>query len=421
MTAAPLEWKQLVTEVLQEAQIIPLWGNPPPFPWENFSEALGKTWNLPGLQIKCAKISWSKKEEALQGLGVNPLVVPLESSQLEGRAYWAISKEDMLLITQSVLQTSSLKETVEESLARGFYQFLLLQALHTFHETEGIPGLHVKIAEEHPLPSGTYLTCDIALNWSKGSLNGKLLLSRDFLSAFRNFFRVESSDFLATPAASRLSVALRVVIGHSTLPLSQWKQASAGDFLRLDSCSLSPVQKGGPKSGRARLALFETPLFDASIKNGKLSLLDYAFYQEESNAMNNEYIDEGEEQFPPEEEETGEMEGEFEEAPLEEAHEESELEEETPEAREPPPAPTGNEDMQHVVATSEIPITLIVEMGRLRMNLDKLLQLQPGNVLELAAYGDAGVHLCAGGKCVATGELVALGETVGVKIIKIGP
>lgn len=417
MTAAPLEWKQLVTEVLQEAQIIPLWGNPPPFPWENFSEALGETWNLSGLQIKCGKITWNKKEEALHGLGVKPHVVPLESSQLQGQVYWAISKEDMLLLTQSVLQPSSLKEPIEESLARGYYQFLLLQALRSFHAIEGYPGLHVKIAEDHPLPTGTYLTCDIALKWDKGSLNGKLLLSREFLSDFRNFFRVESSDFLTTPAASHLSVALRIVIGHSTLPLSQWKQANAGDFLRLDSCSLSPVQK----NGKARLALNETPLFDASIKNGKISLLDYSFYQEESNAMNNEYIDEGEEQFPPEEE--GEMEEEFEETPLEEeAQEEAELAEEAPAAEEPPPAsPVGSEDLQHVVATSEIPITLIVEMGRLRMNLDKLLQLQPGNVLELAAYGDAGVHLCAGGKCVATGELVALGETVGVKIIKIGP
>jgi len=76
--------------------------------------------------------------------------------------------------------------------------------------------------------------------------------------------------------------------------------------------------------------------------------------------------------------------------------------------------------MEQVIASSEIPLTIIVEIGRVRMNLNKLLELVPGNVLDLAVHTDSGVRLFTGGKCIATGELVALGETVGVKITKIG-
>lgn len=424
MSAALLEWKQLLADVLQEAKIIPLWGSPPPFPWEEFAEALSKEWNLPGLQIKSLKTSWNKKQEALRGLGTQPLVIPLEVAPLEGYDYLAISKEDMLLLTQAALQPSPSKETLDVSLARGFYQFLLLKALRIFSESGSYPDLHIKMAEDHPLPSEPFLTCDIALSWETGRIYAKLLLSRSFLAGLRDFYRVESTAFLQSPAAAHLSVPLSLVVGYSSLPLTQWKQANVGDFLRLDTCTLSPVHK----SGKAQLFLYETPLFAVAIKKGKVSLLDYAFYQEESNSMKDEYLDESgeaggeEEEFPAEEEMEGDVEeGEYEEEipPSDEESDELASSEETPEEYEAPPA--SSEDMQQVIASAEIPITLVVEVARLSMTLNKLLEMQPGNVLELAVHTDNGVRLCTGGKCVATGELIALGETVGVKITKIGP
>src|SRR5579883_235307 len=153
MTAAPMEWTQLVAEVLQEAKIIPLWGTPPEFPWARFSEELGKKWNLPGLQVKCVKIFWSGKEEALQGLGLNPIVTPISVSPLEGRVYLAVSDEDMQLLTQTTLQPSSVKEPISPTLAKGYYQFLLLQALKTIKENQTYPNLTFRIAESAELTS----------------------------------------------------------------------------------------------------------------------------------------------------------------------------------------------------------------------------------------------------------------------------
>ncbi len=424
MSAAPLAWKRQLAEVLQEAKIIPLWGSPPPFPWEEFAEALANEWNLPGLQIKSLKTSWNKKQEVLRGLGTQPLVIPMEAAPLEGCAYLAISREDMLLLTQAALEPPPYKETLDVSLARGFYQYLLLKALRVFSESGSYPDLHIKLAEEHPLPSDPFLTWDISLSWESGRIYAKLLLSRALLAGLRDFYRVESTAFLHSPSAAHLSVPLSLAVGYSSLPLTQWKQVNVGDFLRLDICTLSPVNK----SGRAKLFLGTAPLFSVAIRKGKVSLLDYAFYQEEPNAMNDEYLnetgegrDEDEEYTSEEEMEEEVEEGEFEEetpSPTEEPEEELALSDEAPEEYEA--TPSGSQDMQHVIASTEIPITLIVEVARLSMNLDKLLEMQPGNVLDLAVHTDDGVRLCAGGKCVAIGELVALGETVGVKITKIG-
>ena len=74
---------------------------------------------------------------------------------------------------------------------------------------------------------------------------------------------------------------------------------------------------------------------------------------------------------------------------------------------------------EEIIATHEIPLTLIVEVARLRINLDKLLHLAPGNVLELSIKPEQGVDLTIGGKKVAKAELIKLGEMLGVKILQI--
>jgi flagellar motor switch/type III secretory pathway protein FliN len=53
------------------------------------------------------------------------------------------------------------------------------------------------------------------------------------------------------------------------------------------------------------------------------------------------------------------------------------------------------------------------------MNVDKLLQLSPGNVLELGVKPEQGVYITIGGKRLAHAELIKVGETLGVKILKL--
>jgi flagellar motor switch protein FliN len=81
------------------------------------------------------------------------------------------------------------------------------------------------------------------------------------------------------------------------------------------------------------------------------------------------------------------------------------------------PHSNGEGSAETLVAAHTVPLTLVVEIGRLQMPLDKLLQLQPGNVLELPIHPEEGVYLVLNGKKVAKGELIKLGELLGVKIL----
>jgi flagellar motor switch protein FliN/FliY len=70
--------------------------------------------------------------------------------------------------------------------------------------------------------------------------------------------------------------------------------------------------------------------------------------------------------------------------------------------------------------SKEIPIHLCVEIARIKMSLDKVLALKPGNLIELLVSPQQGVTITANGKAVARGELLLLGEALGVKITELG-
>ena len=61
-----------------------------------------------------------------------------------------------------------------------------------------------------------------------------------------------------------------------------------------------------------------------------------------------------------------------------------------------------------------------VELAKIRMTLNELMHLSPGNMLELPIHPDQGVSLTINGKKVASGELVHLGEMLGVRVLTIG-
>ena len=80
----------------------------------------------------------------------------------------------------------------------------------------------------------------------------------------------------------------------------------------------------------------------------------------------------------------------------------------------------GQTHSEEMISPKKVPIHLSVEVAHLKMNLDKLLKLKPGNTLELNVKPEQGVSLVANGKCMAKGNLVQIGDVIGVKITKIG-
>lgn len=71
-----------------------------------------------------------------------------------------------------------------------------------------------------------------------------------------------------------------------------------------------------------------------------------------------------------------------------------------------------------VVATLELPVQ--VELGRVEVTVQELLELSPGSVLELDKAVGEPVEVYVAGKLIAKGEVVVvLGERLGVRITEL--
>jgi flagellar motor switch protein FliN/FliY len=70
-------------------------------------------------------------------------------------------------------------------------------------------------------------------------------------------------------------------------------------------------------------------------------------------------------------------------------------------------------------APADIPVTLVVELGRVNLSLGRLADLKPGDVIELGRHSREPVELTSGGKLVARAELVQIDTELGVRVTNV--
>ena len=282
----------------------------------------------------------------------------------------------------------------------------MLEVLHCFDKVSAYPELHPRL-EEGDIDAENFCVMPISLKFDTTTIWGKLAISSELQQAIQHHYASKWQSLATHPLASTLEVNLKLQIASASLFLEQWQKAKVGDCILLDRCSFDPVSH----KGSVTIYLEETPLFRAKLKKNTLKIQDYAFYHEEENPMSDEELPPEEEDFT-EEESFSESEDELPEELQEAIYEE----EERIHSAESPTNPT----TEKLISSQQIPLTLVVEVDRIRMSLDKLLQLSPGNVLDLNVRPEQGVYVSIGGKKVARGEIIKLGDTLGLKILELG-
>jgi flagellar motor switch protein FliN/FliY len=65
---------------------------------------------------------------------------------------------------------------------------------------------------------------------------------------------------------------------------------------------------------------------------------------------------------------------------------------------------------------SDIPVNVYVELARKTMTLREILALQEGSVINMTRSAGENIDLLIGGAPLASGEIVIIEETVGVRI-----
>jgi len=72
-------------------------------------------------------------------------------------------------------------------------------------------------------------------------------------------------------------------------------------------------------------------------------------------------------------------------------------------------------------AILHVPLEISVELGRVEMPLHQVARLARGTIVELGREANAEVNLLANGVVFARGEVVAVGDRLGVRIVEILP
>jgi len=376
-----------LTDAALEMTEIPLFGSPPPFPYEELARELSKTLEVENIKLSAKKTEWLESENLLEGMGKSPLIQPLTLSPLPGTLFLVMPERIIEKVLNHLLAQKTLSDPTVKA---GFLSYSLLQILESFNTLNPYGNLSCMLAEESPLPEEGALAIDVEVTLGSEKLSCKILIPRDVRASFKSHFTMENPPLLTDPSFSSLPMPMHLEVGSTILTSEQWIQVAIGDFILLDRCTFSPKEG----RGTAILALGDTPLFDVRIKEGECKILEHALTQEAP------VMTQDNDEIPPPP------------PPEERVPEEGGAEE--------PLWSSQGEEKEKITPSGKIPLQITVEVGRLQMPLEKVSELSPGNVLELGIGPSPDVYLTVGGKRIAKGELVNLGEAIGVKILNLG-
>lgn len=398
MEKTPDQWIKKLEALTLESREIPMWGSPPDFPWEGFSTSLESALGMENLTMSPKSADWKEESTFLEGMGSNPIVIGIDCLPLTGHVHFIMPLEEISKLSSWVLSPGDPKQGFSDpDLQKGFCQFLALQALASMDELQVYPNLSPKIIEA-ALPETTSYVIDLSMKYKRKTLLGRLILSPTFKKSFKTHY--QTAPVASHKLYADIDAHLHLEAGYTELSQDEWTNTNVGDFVILDRCGYHP----DTKKGIMQLSYLNTPLFQVKLKDEHLKILDYALCVEEKNMADEEI--EGL-PGPAEEEEMGLSEEVKEEVLTEEVEEETL---EAPEVAEP----------EEMVSPKNIPLTLTVEVTRLKMSLEKLMELKPGNVIDLPVSPEQGVDLTVNGKRVGRGQLLQVGDVLGVKLTELG-
>lgn len=85
---------------------------------------------------------------------------------------------------------------------------------------------------------------------------------------------------------------------------------------------------------------------------------------------------------------------------------------------EPDTAATGNIDV-NLESLLDVPVTISMEIGRTRINIRNLLQLNQGSVVELDRLAGEPMDVLVNGTLIAQGEVVVVNEKFGIRLTDV--
>jgi len=367
----PLAWARKVDAALRQLDKIPLNGNAPRFDILQISSLIASHFDAPSLSVELGDCSWCGAGEVKEGLGSNVVSLGISVTPLAGEVIWLMGRDDVAHLTSWLMNGKTRARPISsEVLQEGFYRYLALEALDALQSLDSLKSFSLKICDDEESLDKNAYCIDVKLSYERSSCWGCLVLSPRFLTSWQRHFVSLRELFCLSSMSKSLEVPLSICMGKISLSSTEWKQLKAGDFVLLDRGGYDPRHR----EGIAALMLGSTILFHVAVKENKLKMLDYVQVYEEMMKK--------------------------------------------PGAPENIEAESSLPEEERAVSVKELPLHITVELARLRMTVDQLMKLSPGNFLELPIHPEQEVALTVNGQKIGRAELVYLGEVLGIRILE---
>lgn len=450
----PYDWlKKVPAEVLSNDEI-PLFGGSPPFPWDQFTQLLKSKFHIEQLQIIASDITQGDGNQLLKGVGSPHKVMLVSVAPIDQELFFIMTEQDIAKLVSAFVTQQEAPLQLEHDFIDPFFNFIAMEAVNSIGSVDFDHSLSFSLnSAPSEIPTTISHYCDISIQLNHASVMTRLIIPANFRHAWKEHYAPRKLEVsLSTPLAKKIQMIVHIEAGKIQLPLTEWRKVRPGDFITLDSCSL---ERSGNR-GRVLLTMNGNLLFRGKVKDGNIKILENPLYHEDLTPMPNKKFDNDDDEdvdfsaegtdFDDDEsnfsdlddnEENDENEGVVTESELSQMEE---LEtEESSEAEQTEMTARGFADKEEdereerstatsypekvssqPVSAKDIPMEIIVEVGRVRMSVQKILELQPGNMLELDIHPENSVDLVVNGQKIATAELLSLGDNLGVRIIDIG-
>lgn len=443
-------WIRQIPGELYQLDEKPLLGFPSPFPWPAFSSNLAQSLQINSLSFAPGDLQWRTEPELFSGLGDRLKTLSLAVSPFTGGVWWVMPEQGISRLMHALLSTNThvFSENIDEGFFKAFYQFLAAEAINSIEKIDFDKKLAPTVLKEVYLPAEACLCLDVSIAIDNEVIYGRLLLSQAFRKSWMQHYTQEQKKLaLSSPIADSLDVVIHIEAGKINLKPSEWKQIVPGDFVILDSCSLDADED----KGRVMLVINGTPFFRAKIKQGSLKILEHPLYHEVDTAMGtppkkNEDEEFDDSDFDLDDETTSHDQTtehdvhttnhdetthhddasdlsndlDFSDASLSDTENEKTPVQSSPKPKSAAPsraiAAAGSTTP---LSVDEIPLTIVIEIGRIQMSVKKLMELQPGNMLDLNIHPESGVDMVVNGKRIARGELLKIGDSLGIRISEL--
>lgn len=427
-THSSFDWVREIDPNLKNLDAIPLTGAAPPFPWEDLSARLAKAFDREGLTIQPGEMAWRTKNELFEGLGDEPFPLIFSIPSLRGQVCWVMPAQEMDVLAALLLTQESHPLTFHDpDLSESFYRFLALEVLYYLTQVSFDKTLSPILTSQTALPNQDSLCKDISIGIQGQTIWGRLIISPEFRTSWvEHFAHMHAPSAQTQQLAQLIDVTMHLEAGKCQMTLQEWKTVKLGDFILLDSCTLDPERF----NGRVMLTINGRRAFRAKLKDGTIKILELPLLHEVETPMVKQPEHEDEDDLsdldlPEEEGDQKELEEDLFDDDLlsEESETESDtgLEEEAPQPPSEVKAQQVKEPSQPaMVAPDQIPLNIIVEIGRIQMSMEQLSKIEPGNLLETDIHPENGVNLTIQGVLVGKGELIRVGEAIGVRVTELG-